>query len=197
MRTQVLRTFITILCVLFVAGCQSEPVKQEVLINTLPDQLYSYYKNTNLQLQHPKGFVAKTKSQIANQYSNDVELLFESSKTGPNMKSVILVETFSVPPNSDVNTVTMAFFEDNKSKLINFVELPGEIFNTVVRGAYFQAEIKHFKGRRNLSGNDLEFYQTYLLRDNKLYIATAAFDPQDPFSEADSLRESLKTLTIF
>ena len=67
----------------------------------------------------------------------------------------------------------------------------------MVNGQYFQAEVKHFKGRRNLSGADLEFYQTYLLRDNKLYIATAAFDPQDPFSEADSLRESLKTLTIF
>jgi hypothetical protein len=190
-------TLMSLISVLLIAGCQSEPVKQEVLINTLPNQLYSYYKNTNLQLQHPKGFVVKTKSQIANQYSNDVELLFESSKTSPLMKSVILVETFNVPQNSEHQLLSAAFFEDNKSKLINFIELPSEIFNTVVSGQYFQAEVKHFKGRRNLSGSDLEFYQTYLLRDNKLYIATAAFDPQDPYSEADNLRESLKTLTIF
>lgn len=179
------------------AGCSSGQVSDEVLINTLPDQLYTYYKNTSLQLQYPKGFRVKTRNQVAETFSNAVELLFESDKQGPIMKSLIVVESFSVPQNASFDETVKAFYDNNNSRLVNFVELPSEIYNTVVGGKYFQTELKHFKGRRNLSGNDVQFFQTYLLKDGKLYMATAAFDPLDPFMEAESLKESLKTMTIF
>ena len=191
------RILLTLCLSVFVAGCQSAPIEDEVLINQLPDQLYSYYKNTNLQIQYPKGFSVKTKQQIANQFSNSVDLLIESDKKGANMQSVIMIESFSVPTNSEINDLIDAFYMDNESKLINFNEKPSELYNTVVNGEYFQSEIKHFSGRRTLGGNDIEFLQTYLVFDNKLIMGTAAFDPIDPFVEADSLRESLKTLTIF
>jgi len=191
------RNLMLVCMCLILSGCGSTTVQQEVLINTLPDQSYTYYKNPTLQLQYPKGFVAKTKTQIADQYSNPVELLFESEKQGPIMKSLILVEAFSVPVNANKDATIRAFYESNKSRLLNYVEFESEIFNTVVDNQYFQTELKHFQGRRNLSGNDMKFFQTYLIKGDKLYMVTAAFDPNDPFMEGASLRESMKTMTIF
>jgi len=178
-------------------GCGFGEVSNEVRINTLPAQLYSYYKNPSLQIQYPKGFQVKTRNQVSEMFSNAVELLFESEKQGPIMKSVIVVEVFSIPVSSSFDETVAAFYNNNHGRLVNFVELPSEIYNTVVGGEYFQAELKHFRGRRNLSGNDVEFFQTYLIKGNKLYMATAAFDPLDPFMESEGLRESLKTATIF
>ena len=191
------RKFVVGFISLMLVGCGFGDVSNEVLINTLPDQLYSYYKNPSLQIQYPKGFQIKTRNQVSEMFSNAVELLFESEKQGPIMKSVIVVEVFSIPVNSSFDETVAAFYDNNNSRLVNFVELPSEIYNTVVGGQYFQTELKHFLGRRNLSGNDVEFFQTYLVKGGKLYMVTAAFDPLDPFMESESLRESLKTATIF
>ncbi len=191
------RKFIVGFISLMLVGCGFGEVSNEVRINTLPAQLYSYYKNPSLQIQYPKGFQVKTRNQVSEMFSNAVELLFESEKQGPIMKSVIVVEVFSIPVSSSFDETVAAFYNNNHGRLVNFVELPSEIYNTVVGGEYFQAELKHFRGRRNLSGNDVEFFQTYLIKGNKLYMATAAFDPLDPFMESEGLRESLKTATIF
>ena len=189
---------LSILMFCFLAlGCSSEQEQQQVTPYTLPQETFGVYKNTELQLQYPIAYKVQTKSQIAQSYSNSLELLFESNTPGPTTTSVIVVEKFSMPSSTNLNQVAAAFRKDNSRKLINFSEMPTQNINLVSAGQYTPSMILNFRGRRTLVANDLEFYQTFNIKSGKLFVITAAFDPLDPMNERSMLIESLKTISLF
>lgn len=162
----------------------------------LPTDQYSFFEHKEFRIQYPVSFETLKQNQLASKFSNDALVAFLSNQKSDFFTSNIIVERVDLGAAVSSELFAESIIENNKKQLNTYQELDRKITSSLVLNSPVTTILIRFNGRLDLSSDLVEYVQVYLTNEDKGYIATAAYDPQDPFLEADKLIDSLKTFQL-
>ena len=162
----------------------------------LSSDQYSFFEHKEFRIQYPVSFETLKQNQLENKFSNKALVAFLSNQKSEFFTSNIIIEEVSLGTTVSSELFAESIIENNKKQLNTYQELDRKITSSLVAGSPTTTIMIRFNGRLDLSSDLVEYVQVYLTKENKGYIATSAYDPQDPFLEADKLIDSLKTFQL-
>lgn len=195
-----MKKFILSLFLFALCGCGFSPkadlTTTQISPVILPTEQFSFFEHTEFRIQYPVSFEILKQNQLESKFSNKALVAFLSNQKSEFFTSNIIIEEVDLAGLIASETFAESIIENNKKQLNTYQELDRKITSAFVNKAPVTTILIRFNGRLDLSSDLVEYVQVYLTKENKGYIATAAYDPQDPFLEADKLIDSLKTFQL-
>ena len=162
----------------------------------LPSDQFAFFEHKEFRIQYPVSFETLKQNQLESKFSNKALVAFLSNQKSEFFTSNIIIEEVDLGSNVSSEVFAESIIENNKKQLNTYQELDRKITSALVSNIPTTTILIRFNGRLELSSDLVEYVQVYLTKENKGYIATSAYDPQDPFLEADKLIDSLKTFQL-
>lgn len=192
---KILALILTIFTALALSGCFGGTDAENVGL-VLPTENYSYFETSEFSIQYPLGWTTLTKSQISEQFKDNIEVAFTSNFKDPFFTPTITVEKVALDTALSVTAFADAMIKQNQGMLINFTEIERQSVSTLVTGQTVLATLIRFSGKEKLQDDTLEYLQIYLNNGTTGFIATAAYDPNDENNQADKVVDALRTLKL-